>query len=225
MKILAIDTSSEICGIALLEDDKMIDDNSLCNGKTHSENLMPLAREILQRNNLHLSDIELISCCVGPGSFTGIRIGVASVKGLAEINNIKIAEVTSLESLAQNIKDSFETKVSLIDARNNQVYCGIFDDNINLKEEYLADDINVVIEIIKKYNSICVCGNGAQLHKALLEEKIPEISFCNNNNQIAESCGIIGYKKFLKNDIKSADTILPIYLRKSQAERLKVEKK
>lgn len=120
MKNLAIDTSSEVCGVAILEDDKLIDDNSLNNGKTHSENLMPLIKEVLERNNLSLKEIDLISCIVGPGSFTGIRIGIAAVKALAEVNNIKIASITSLESLVQNINS--KTKVSMIDARNDQVY-------------------------------------------------------------------------------------------------------
>ena len=120
MKNLAIDTSSEVCGVAILEDDKLIDDNSLNNGKTHSENLMPLIKEVLERNNLSLKEIDLISCVVGPGSFTGIRIGISAVKALAEVNNIKIASITSLESLVQNINS--KTKVSMIDARNDQVY-------------------------------------------------------------------------------------------------------
>ena len=120
MKNLAIDTSSEVCGVAILEDDKLIDDNSLNNGKTHSENLMPLIKEVLERNNLSLKEIDLISCVVGPGSFTGIRIGIAAVKALAEVNNIKIASITSLVSLVQNINS--KTKVSMIDARNDQVY-------------------------------------------------------------------------------------------------------
>ena len=83
MKNLAIDTSSEVCGVSLLENDKLIDDNSLNNGKTHSENLMELIKEILERNNIGLNEIDLISCVVGPGSFTGIRIGISSVKAMA----------------------------------------------------------------------------------------------------------------------------------------------
>ncbi|MBR2289798.1 MAG: tRNA (adenosine(37)-N6)-threonylcarbamoyltransferase complex dimerization subunit type 1 TsaB [Clostridia bacterium] len=126
MKILAIDTTSEVCGVAILEDENLIVENSLNNGLTHSENLIPLVKEALSKANLTLKEIELIACCTGPGSFTGIRIGVASVKAIAEVNNLKIAEVTSLESLAKNIKSNSETKVALIDARNNQCYCRNF---------------------------------------------------------------------------------------------------
>ncbi len=220
MKILAIDTASSVCSVALLEDEKLIDKNEFNNGKTHSENLMPLLDELLKRNSLDIKNIDMLACCVGPGSFTGIRIGVATIKPIAEVLNIKVAEVTSLETLARGIENN-ETIVSLIDARNNQVYCGIFDKNYNKKEEYLADDINEVIKRIEKYNNVICVGNGAILHKKLLENKIKNCQFVEENNQSAENVGKIAYKKYLENDLKTADTLIPIYLRKSQAERLR----
>ena len=149
MKILAIDTSSTVCSVAILENDKLIDKNELNDGKTHSENLMPLLDELLKRNSLNIKNIEMLACCVGPGSFTGIRIGVSTIKPIAEILDIKIASVTSLETLARNIENE-ETIVSIIDSRNNQVYCGIFDKNYNKKEDYLAEDISIVIDKLKK---------------------------------------------------------------------------
>ncbi len=220
MKNLAIDTSSSICSVAILEDDKLIDEENLNDGRTHSENLMPIIDEILKRNSLDIKDIEMISCCTGPGSFTGIRIGVATIKPIAEVLNIKIASVTSLEILARSVENK-ETVVSLIDARNNQVYCGIFDKNYNKAQEYLADDINNVIEVLKKYENITVVGNGAILHKELLINSLKNVDFWAENNQSAANCGKIGYKKSIENNLHTADTIIPIYLRKSQAERLK----
>lgn len=221
MKILSIDTTSEVCGVAILEDENLIIENTLSNGLTHSENLIPLVKEALEKSNLDLKEINLIACCTGPGSFTGIRIGVASSKAISEVNGIPVAEVASLESLAKNIIDECQTKVSLIDARNNQCYCGIFDNEINLKEEYLADDINVIIDKINKYQEITFVGNGAELYKELILEKIPDAKFEKNNKQTAYSCGLIGLKKYYASQLKNADTILPNYLRKSQAERLK----
>ncbi len=220
MKNLAIDTSSAICSVAILEDDNVIDQINLDDGKTHSENLMPLVDDILKRNSLDIKDIEMISCCTGPGSFTGIRIGVATVKPIAEVLNVKVASVTSLEILARNIENQ-ETIVSLIDARNNQVYCGIFDKEYNKKQEYLADDINNIIEVLKKYGNITFVGNGAILHKELLTNSLKTVNFAEENIQSATNCGKIGYKKFIENELYNADTIVPIYLRKSQAERLK----
>ena len=220
MKILAVDKSSAICSVALLDNDSLIDEINLDNGRTHSENLMPLVDEIIRKNNLVVNDIEFIACCVGPGSFTGIRIGVSSIKAIAEVLNVKLAQVTSLETLAANVENE-ETIVSLIDARNNQVYCGIFDKEYNLKEEALADDINEAINHIKQYNGVVITGNGIEVHKELLEKELINVKFAEENRQLAKNVGKIGYKKLKENAVENADTIIPIYLRKSQAERLK----
>jgi tRNA threonylcarbamoyladenosine biosynthesis protein TsaB len=181
---------------------------------------MPIIKEIIDRNNIALSDLGMIACCVGPGSFTGIRIGVATIKPIAEVLNIKIASVTSLETLSKNVQNE-NIRVSMIDARNNQVYAGIFDSDSNLMEEYLADDINEVINHIKNYSNVTLVGNGATLHKDLILASIPNATFIADNKQSAKNVGLIGLKKFKENDLKDADTIIPIYLRKSQAERLK----
>ena len=224
MKILAIDTSSKICSVAVLENDQLVDEINLDNGHTHSENLMPILAELLNKNALKLADFDLISCCTGPGSFTGIRIGVASVKALAEVNHLPVANVTSLETLAR-MDTSDKTKVAMIDARNNQVYCGIFDENYEKLEEFMADDIGQVIEILKKYQNSIFIGDGAVLHKDFILENIPNAEFCDFHEQRASFGGKMAYQKYLKNELETADTIVPMYLRKSQAERLKKENK
>ena len=211
MKILAIDTTSKICSTAILEDEKVIDENTINNGLTHSENLMPLIVELLERNNIKLSEINLISVCVGPGSFTGIRIGIATIKPMAEVYNIPIASVTSLECLAATNKA--DTIISLIDARNDQVYAGIFDENVKLKEEYMADNINIVLEKVSKYENAIFVGDGSLLHKDLIVEKINSAKFVEKNDQNAINIGLMGYKKYQEKDLKDADSILPIYLR------------
>lgn len=104
----------------------------------------------------------------------------------------------------------------------NVIY-GIFDEYINLKQEYMADDINVLLEEISKYSDITIIGNGAELHKELILEKIKNAVIEHDNTQTAYSCGVIGLKKFKEKKLEDADTILPNYLRKSQAERLKKE--
>ena len=220
MKILAIDTSSKTCSCALLENENLIDEINLDDGRTHSENLLPIMSELLEKNKIDLKEIDLISCCVGPGSFTGIRIGVASIKAIAEVHNIKIASVTSLETLAR-IDESEKIKISMIDARNNQVYCGIFDKDYNKMQDYIADDINNVLEILKKYENMIFIGDGAILHKGKIIEKIEKAELSEKNEQRSSFGGKIAYKKYLNNDLKNSDTILPIYLRKSQAERMK----
>ncbi len=214
MKILSIDTSSDVCSVALLEDDKLIKELNITDSKTHSENLMPLIDKLFKETNMQLSDVNAIACSIGPGSFTGIRIGIATVKAMAEVFKLPVLGITSLETLAEI--ESTSTIVSLIDARNNQVYCGIFGNG-----ELLADDIHQIIEKLKKYDSIQFVGNGAILHKELLEKELNNVSFSNQNVQSAYSLGKCAYKKFQSGDIKNADTILPLYLRPSQAERMK----
>lgn len=152
------------------------------------------------------------------GSFTGIRIGISSVKAMAESLNIPVIDVSSLEALAYNTQNiDCKTICSLIDARNNQVYCGIFDNNYNLLQDYLADDINNVLEILTKYENIVFVGDGAVFHKDLLNIQ----NFTYDNFIYSKNIAKCAYKKLKNNNTKTADTITPLYLRKSQAERMK----
>ena len=130
MIILAISTSSNNASVSLLEDDKCIKELNITNEKTHSEKLMPLVDELFTTTGLSLSNVNLIACDNGPGSFTGLRIGIATVKALAEVKGIPVIGISSLDSLSYNVSNS-DYVCSLIDARNNQVYCGIFDKNYN----------------------------------------------------------------------------------------------
>lgn len=227
MKILVADTSSSVCITGVFEDDKLIAENCLDNGKTHSENFMPLIKKSLEDANLSLNDIDVIGIVVGPGSFTGIRIGIASCKAMAEVIGIKVVPIVSLESLAGNEMENSEVICSMIDARNNQVYCGIFDKNVECKEEFMADDINCVLEKISKYDNIAFVGDGTVLHRDLIREKMTGKSICfsENNKQNVTSLGIITYKKACKGEFLTADEVIPMYLRKSQAERMKNETK
>jgi len=213
MKILAISTSSNTASVALLEDDKCIQELNIINEKTHSEKLMPLIDELFKNNKVTLSDIGLIACDNGPGSFTGIRIGVATVKAMAEAKNIPVVSCSSLEGLAYNVT-GFDYICSLIDARNNQVYCGIFDKDYNLISDYLADDINNLLPIFNKYDNIVFVGDGT---------KYVNISTDFDNTIHSKNIGICGYKKFIQGLATDADKLNVLYLRKSQAERMRKE--
>mgnify|MGYP003303092816 FL=1 len=218
MKILSISTSSNIASVSISENDDCILELNINNNKTHSETLMPLIDELFKTTGLNLSDIDAVACDIGPGSFTGIRIGISSIKAIAETLNIPVIDVSSLEALAYNIQDeNCKTICSLIDARNNQVYCGIFDKSHNLLENYLADDINIVKEVLNKYEDILFVGDGAIIHKDLLEIE----DFKSDNVIHSKNIAKCAYNKFKNNNTKTADTIMPLYLRKSQAERMK----
>lgn len=213
MLTLAISTSSKICSVALLEDEKTIKELNIDNLKTHSENLVPLIDEIFKSTNKDVSELGLIACDVGPGSFTGIRIGISTAKAIAEVNQIPVISCTSLEALSYNATSNIIC--SLIDARNNQVYCGVFDKEHNLIKDYMADDINSIMENLPE-DEICFVGDGAILHEKLLKG-----IFIQDNDIHASNIGICAYNKYKKGDVETADSIIPMYLRKSQAERMK----
>jgi universal bacterial protein yeaZ len=217
MLILGISTSSNIASVALSKDAECIKELNINNNKTHSETLLPLINELLSETNIKLQDINLIACDNGPGSFTGIRIGISTVKAIAESLNIPVIAVSSLEGLAYNIHDS-ECICSLIDARNNQVYCGLFDSNHTLIGNYMADDINTILPVINQSKDILFVGDGAVAHKGLLNIN----NFRSDNLLHAKNINLCAFNKFSKGEILSADSILPMYLIKSQAERMRI---
>lgn len=214
MKILAISTSSNIASVALLDDNNIIDELNICDAKTHSEMLLPLIDELLNKHKISIANIDLIACDNGPGSFTGIRIGVATVKALAEAQNIPVISCSSLEGLAYNIT-GFDYICSLIDAKNNQVYSAIFDKNYNLISDYFADDIKNLLPIFNKYENLMFVGDGS---------KYINISTKFDNTIHSKNIGICGYKKYLQGLSTNADNLSVMYLRKSQAERQKNSK-
>lgn len=224
MKILSIDTSSNICAVAILEDEKLIKEISLDNGLTHSEKLMPEIQEILFETNLELTDMDLLVCDVGPGSFTGIRIGISTILAFSDSLGINSVGVSSLESLAYNIKED-GIICSLIDAKHSNCYCGIYkleNGNYTLLEELIVDNINNIIDKLQNYDSEFIfIGNGAIVNKAQIIEKIQNCKFTNNNNLNAYNLGLAGIHAFSN---KTSHDIKPLYLRKSQAERMLEEK-
>lgn len=216
MLILAISTSSKVCSVALLDNNNCINELNIENQKTHSENLLPLIDKLFKDAEKKVSDLDLIACDNGPGSFTGIRIGISTIKAIAEVNKIPVVSCSSLECLSYNIKPVSKTLCSLIDARNNQVYCGIFDSSHNLISDYIADDIKIILNKLNDFKNITFVGDGAILHKDLLPGNT-----ISDSNIHASNVGICAYNKFQVGISETADTIVPMYLRKSQAERMK----
>lgn len=154
------------------------------------------------------------------GSFTGIRIGIATSKAFCMVNQLPAIGVTSLETLAYSVHHSGNI-VSLIDAKNDNVYCGIFDSQYHLLQNYVAEHIDAIIPTLQKQKNICFVGNGALLHRQKLETAIPNSKFSTNYQQSAFCLAQCAYQKYINQDILTADTLLPLYLRKSQAERMK----
>lgn len=233
MKILAITTSSNICSVALLEDSNVLMEKHISDAKTHSQKLMPLIDKVLKAQNISINDIDLYACSNGPGSFTGVRIGISTVKAFADVTNKSIISVSSLEGLAYNVNQSYfkhETDIvcSLIDAKNNNVYFGLFKKAGNYDFEPLEDfktsNINEIIDFLEQHYSsepIIFVGDGAVCHKYNILSKLSKSIFVmesfNGENSI--SIGKCGYYKFKKGLYGDSNSITPLYLRKSQAER------
>ena len=216
MKILAVDTSSRNCSVSIVEVDKNKNINVIAQGnnddeRTHSVKLMPMIDNMFKTSNLSLDNIDLLACCLGPGSFTGIRIGIATMKAFADVKNIPTVGVTSLESLAYNIEEN-ATICPIIDCKNNNVYSAMFElkDNTYVK---IGDNIADTIE------------DGSVLHKDLILEKFAnkDIRFSDKNIQSSVSLARCAYDKYLKGEYGDSSNISPLYLRKSQAERAMLE--
>ena len=154
MKILAIDTSSKRCSVAILEDNKVLVNLYNDDEKTHSVKLMPMVDEAFSNTELSLDDIDFLVCSIGPGSFTGVRIGISTIKAFADVKNIPVVGVSSLEILAHNVKTKAlgnnSLVCSLIDAKNQNVYCGLFyfEGNKCIQLQMLAEDINTTFSRI-----------------------------------------------------------------------------
>ncbi len=231
MKILSIDTSSKICSVAVLEDNNVIIEKNINDSLTHSQKLMPMIDNILNELNMKLTDFDLFSCSVGPGSFTGVRIGVSTVKAFCDVTNVPVTSVSSLEGLAyntlsSNIESNSTIVCSLIDAKNDNVYCGVFknesDEFVQL-EDLCAKNINEVLNLLDKYSSssILFVGDGAVCHKSLILDKFRNSLFVEDelNKQTSVSIGIAGFNKYNKGIYGDSNSLSPLYLRKSQAER------
>lgn len=219
MKILSLDTASSICTVAILEDKNLIKKIDLDDGLTHSEKLLPMIKQILNETNLQLNNIDLLVCDKGPGSFTGIRIGVATIMAFSDSLNIKSIGISSLLSLAYNIK-SDGIICSLIDAKNSNCYFGLYElknGKYSLLEDLKIDNINNILQSLKKYSlPITFVGTGVISYQNLITENIQNCIFSNCNNLDSYSLGLAGLDAFFNN---SDESILPLYLRKSQAER------
>ncbi len=218
MKILSIDTASNLCTVAVLENEKCIKEIIVDDARNHSEKIMPVIEQALLESNLTLQNIDLIVCDKGPGSFTGIRIGVGTVLAFKDSLNIPCIGISSLQALTYNINEN-GTICSLIDAKNNNVYFGVFEKKNNIVtqlEEFSFKTIDEIIPILQKYNKIIFVGDGSTQHKEFLHSNFNTSTFSDKNDLSSFSLGLAGLSAYNKN---INFDLMPLYLRKSQAER------
>ena len=219
MKILSIDTASNLCTVSVLENESCLKEIIVDDARNHSEKIMPVIEQVLQETNLSLNDIDLIVCDKGPGSFTGIRIGVGTVLAFRDSLNIQCVGISSLEALAYNAQNEGYI-CSLIDAKNNNVYYGLFELKNNEYTQmgnFEFKNIEDVVSLLKQYSSpVTFVGDGSVLYEEFIKNNLNNCNFCDKNDLSSVSLGIAGLNSF-KNGKQTS--LMPLYLRKSQAER------
>lgn len=225
MKILAIDTTGLVASIAIVDENKTIGEFTTNYKKTHSQTLMPMLEQLMKILDMKLDEIDYVACASGPGSFTGLRIGAATAKGIAHGLNKKIIPVPTLDALAYNMCESNHIIVPIMDARRNQVYTSIYRGNSDFKPlmEYTACPIEEIIQRVKEYDDTAIfVGDGVNAFKDLILENSFSIGNPSNNMQRAACVGTLALKR--TNQAIDCNEFEIIYLRKSQAERELEEK-
>ena len=226
MLILAFESSGKAASVAIGRDDVIIDESFQNSGVTHSETLLPMAAELLERNNLKVSDVDLIACAAGPGSFTGIRIGVSTVKGLSWAADKKCIGISTAEAMAYMLRDIDGIICTVQDARRSQVYNALFSVKDG-KVERLCSDRAISLEelsceIEKLDVKVTLTGDGTAITSQFLDEKGIGYNLAPDNKIMPHASGVVlacngreGY---------SSQELLPVYLRLSQAERERQER-
>ncbi len=231
MKILGFDSSGMVASVALVEDDLMVAEYSVNYKKTHSQTLLPMFDTIVKMTELDLNEIDAIAVAAGPGSFTGLRIGVSTVKGLGLAIDKPVVAVPTCHALAYNLWGSDRLICPILDARRNQVYTALYefkDGNLVTLKEQDAMDINELIEIINEMGRpVIFTGDGIPVFKDRITETIKVDTLfapAHLNRQRAGAVATLGMIYFKEGKGETSDDIKPIYLRKSQAEREREEK-
>ncbi len=224
MKVLGIDTSSLATSIAVIEDNKLICEYTVNTKKTHSQKLMPMIENMLNMSDINVNEIDMIAVCEGPGSFTGLRIAMATAKAIAHVNKLPIVGVNSVELLAGNMNLCDKKICAILDAQRTQVYTGQYKfENNQLVELKGVDvvEIDELIEELKNTNEEWIIV-GEAVYK--YEDKLKDVSNINipapsHNVSKASSLCSIAIDKYKNNiDVYDCYSINPLYIRKSQAE-------
>lgn len=220
MNILAVDTSGNVCTAAVLCDNKVLCEIYVDNKMTHSQTLGPMVDDVLKRAEKTISDIDLFACAVGPGSFTGLRIGVGMIKAFCHSSGKKCVAVNTLDALAYNLKGDKRLVCPIIDARRMDVYNATYKQN-ERNCEYRALQISDLLDELKGEDVVFV-GDGS----LVFEERISEAGFSTAHRGIAlqraSSVGLLAYGQ--RDKAISAYELEPYYLRQTQAERVYAEK-
>ncbi len=227
MLTLAIDTTANTASAALCRDGRMLSLYTVNGLLTHSETMLPMIENMLEKCAVSMDDIDLFAVCEGPGSFTGVRIGVSLIKGLAFNKNKPCVSVSTLEALTKNLEGFTGYVVPVMDARRNQVYTAIFKDGERTTEDMLIplDELYAKLSEIGA-GSIYLCGDGCDVAKKYFDGKdisvtaVPALLIPQN----ALSVALVAEELYKNGEIKTDSTLSAHYLRAPQAERERAEK-
>lgn len=214
--ILSIDSSAVSASVALTENGSVIKSEFINTGLTHSETLMPMIKRVM--SGVDLSSLDAIAVTVGPGSFTGVRIGVATVKGLAFAHNIPCIGVSTLEAIAYNFMDKNCVVCAVMDARRMQFYNAVFRINNGVVTRLCDDraiDINDLRENISEYENVIIAGDGAKLCYDNIN--LDNVTLADDAHILQNAVSVALCTKHKEKISHSA--LVPVYLRQSQAER------
>lgn len=226
MKILGLDSSGIVASVAIVEDDVLIAEYTVNYKKTHSQTLLPMLDEIAKMTELDLNSIDAIVVAAGPGSFTGLRIGSATAKGLGLALKKPLIAIPTVEGLAYNLYDISGLICPIMDARRKQVYTGIYrftDHQLKVVEDQMAVPMETVIEKLNQYGeTVTFLGDGVPVFHELIAEKMTvPYSFApaHVNKQRAAAVATLGEIYYRQGKTETAMEHVPDYLRVSQAER------
>lgn len=225
MKIVAIESSAGPASCAVLEDGRILASSMIHTGLTHSQTLIPMVDAMLRNANITFSSVDLLAVAAGPGSFTGIRIGVAAVKGLAFAQEKPCIGVSTLAAMARGVQGlPFSgTVCAVMDARCHQVYTALFDCHDGELTRMTDDQAIAVAELEKKLltlkNTILFVGDGAELCYNELVVRVPDVRLAPARFRYQNAVGVAIEAAASAKETVSAEKLMPVYLRLPQAER------
>ena len=219
MKILAVDTSSGSCSVAVIENSNLLAEIIKADGETHSRHLMDMIKKVLELSGLILFDIDGFAVTKGPGSFTGLRIGISSVKGLAAATGKPLAGISTLDALAAQVSPTPYIVCSLIDARKGEVYSSRYRFIDGLIQKVTMEEAFLPVKSADGIGEPCLfIGDGASLYRDIIEKKLGNLArFLPPLFNVirASTVAFMSLKKFENKDTVDAALFAPHYIRKS----------